>query len=236
MCIFAKKVFYSFYYLLNSDNMFKVLLVDDHVIFVNGLKKIINEIPDVEVVSVLNNSQSVIHYLNNNKIDLLITDLNMPEMNGVELIKTLRAQYPSLPIAVMTMYFNRHLIEELKILQVNGYLHKSIESEELEQAILKIKNGEHYYCNNILDNDDYKFIYNTDNIITDNFVKQYCFSKRELEIFLLIIENKSSTEIAEQLFISKDTVSTHRKNIIRKTNCHTPVEMFRLALELKLIK
>ena len=160
----------------------------------------------------------------------------MPEMNGVELIKTLRAQYPSLPIAVMTMYFNRHLIEELKILQVNGYLHKSIESEELEQAILKIKNGEHYYCNNILDNDDYKFIYNTDNIITDNFVKQYCFSKRELEIFLLIIENKSSTEIAEQLFISKDTVSTHRKNIIRKTNCHTPVEMFRLALELKLIK
>lgn len=212
--------------------MFKIILIDDHKMLLNGLKMVLEANTDIEVVQIFSNSLEVIPYLNNNNVDLIISDLNMPKMNGIELIEKIKNNFPYTKTAVMTMYYNPHLIELLEGLNIDGYIHKSIDNNDLQCAIQTIRNGEKYYSKvvkKILGNDNFEFAKNL--TIVDNFLTKYCLSPRELEIFHLIIENYSSQEIADKLHISKDTVSTHRKNIVRKIGCTTPVEMLKIAIK-----
>lgn len=216
--------------------MLKILLVDDHKMLLEGLKSIMEKTNLDTSVQIISSPKNVIPFLNSNKIDIVITDLNMPEMSGFDLIKKIKQNHPFTKIGVLTMYYNPNIINELKTLDIDLYLHKGSGEDEFEIALQTLLNGNKYFSTGAK-----KFMFNDlklDNghSIKDAFIQKYILSPREFEIFKLIIENNSSQEISEKLFISKETVSTHRKSIIRKTGCKTVIELLKLAIEMGIDK
>jgi two-component system nitrate/nitrite response regulator NarL len=209
--------------------MLKVLLIDDHKILLYTLKMVLQKNDRIEVVAAISDPHDVLKLLNSIKVDLIITDLNMPDISGFELIKRIKMNLPTMKFAVLTMYYSKQLINELMDLNIDAFLHKTIDIDELNHAIQQIESGQKYFSKDIKTSIYQDLRVNLDNKIVDSFGKQFFLSSRELEIFFLIIEGKSSQNIADLLYISRDTVSTHRKNIIKKTGCSTALEMMKLA-------
>lgn len=218
--------------------MYKLLLVDDHKLLISGLKSIIETEFDAKV-RIETQSTLIMNILNGENFDLIITDLNMPELNGIELIKKIRQTKPLQKIAVITMYYTPQIIAELLEQKVNGFFHKSIDDAELIKGIQMTLDGKNFFPNNLkqmhaTNNYDFKVTHNQ--LIQDDFLRLYSLTKREHEIFKLIIANKTSQEIADKMYLSKDTVSTHRKNIIRKTGCTTIIDFINLAMKHDLLE
>jgi DNA-binding NarL/FixJ family response regulator len=216
-----------------------LLIVDDHKIFLEGLKKLLEKSETIQVVKTSSSPFNVLQYLNGNhrNVDCILTDLNMPELNGVELIKKIKNKYPNKKIVVFSMYCNHQLINELKKLDIDGFIHKSFGHIELLNAIDQIEKGNKYFTSKLSKElINYDFTYSEKNKISDHFAKKYYFTKRELDVLRLIAQNYSSKNIADELFISLDTVSSHRKNLIKKSGCKTTIEFYHLAIEIGAIK
>jgi len=215
----------------------RLAIIDDHQLITDGFENWYKNHDQIEVVYTSNSPKELLHYLNNNTIDVILTDLNMPEMTGVDLVRKVKERNPNQKIAALTMYYNQHLINELNALKIDGFIHKNYGLNELTKAILEInKNGSYFteQVSRMMIQYDFTFVDNSS--IKDNFIKQFYLSKRELEIFELIIRNNSSSVISEKLFISEGTVSAHRKNIMKKTNCSSALELLHLALDQGLYK
>ena len=210
--------------------MFTILFIDDHKLLIPGMKSAIESLGAYTVTGI-SDSQKVMYFLNNRNVpDLIITDLNMPGMDGIELIQKIRSVLPKQKIAVMTMYYTFNLMKTLESLGVSGFILKNDEMDVLNQLIITVINGGKFISpslHNLTKNLNYDF--SQDGEVVDNFIKKFSLSPRELEILRMVVSNMSSQQIADKLFISKDTVSTHRKNIIRKTKCSTVIDLVNLA-------
>ncbi|MHB8403324.1 MAG: response regulator, partial [Bacteroidia bacterium] len=157
-------------------------------------------------------------------IDLLITDISMPEMNGIELTKKVKKEFPNVKVLVLSMHNDREIVSEILMAEADGYILKNARKHELLNAIHKIANNSTYYCNEIL------------SIMMEKIKKETKVAKevkelsaRELEIIKLIMQEFSSEEIANTLSISKNTVDTHRKNILEKIKVKTVVGLCKFA-------
>lgn len=221
--------------------MLNIVLIDDHQLFLEGIKRILHSNKNVNNVYIFTEPLKAIAFLNSHKIDVLITDLNMPKMDGIDLIKRVKINYPSTRICVLTMYYNFNLISRLRELNIDGYLHKSMGEENFDQAIETINRKEKYFSIEFEKiNQTYDLSLNISNssppeIIRDNFIRKHLLSSREFEVFILIINNFSSAEIATALGLSKLTVATYRKYIIKKIGCKTIVEFINYAKDTELI-
>ena len=165
-------------------------------------------------------------YITENEIDLLITDINMPEMSGVELTKIIKKNHPEIKVLVLTMYNDYQIIYEILMAEAEGYILKNIERDELKTAINRIVDNGTYYSNEVL---SVMMKGTVKEKKTQNMIKD--LSSRELEILKLIYDENTSTQIAENLNISKLTVETHRKNIIAKTNIRTTIGLIKFVAE-----
>jgi DNA-binding NarL/FixJ family response regulator len=204
----------------------KVLIVDDHQMFIDGLKTILNRIKTVKVVAEANNGEQALGVLKNNQIDIMITDIGMPGMSGTELTKNVKELYPYIKILVLTMHNEREIIHEIIMSEAEGYVLKNAGRQELVNAIEKISDNGTYYSNEVL------------SIIAENYIykekikeKTEELTEREIEILKLVCQENTTAEIAEKLFISPLTVETHRKNILRKTKVKTIVGLIKFAIE-----
>lgn len=197
------------------EKSYNIFIVDDHTLFCDGLQNIIDRNQIGVVTAILNNGKSLLSHLNLSIPDLIILDLNMPELNGFEATKKIRKNYPSIKILVVSMKEEIKLIKELKTMGISGYLTKFIGESDLIEAVENIKNGNPHFP--ILDHFDKTLLEKKkDNInITES----------EIRIMRLVIEGFSSKEIADQLNLSVHTVNTHRKNIIRKTSLKNTAAM-----------
>lgn len=197
------------------EKSYNIFIVDDHTLFCDGLQNIIDRNQIGVVTAILNNGKSLLSHLNLSIPDLIILDLNMPELNGFEATKKIRKNYPGIKILVVSMKEEIKLIKELKIMGISGYLTKFIGESDLIEAVENIKNGNPHFP--ILDHFDKTLLEKKkDNInITES----------EIRIMRLVIEGFSSKEIAGQLHLSVHTVNTHRKNIIRKTSLKNTASM-----------
>ncbi len=208
------------------NSKIKLLLVDDHELILNGLKFMFEQDVDFTVVSTAKNGIEAIKILNTQSIDLLITDIKMPEMNGLELAKHTRSKFPEIKIIVLTLYKDPEFVKAIIDVEADGYLLKNEEASEIKSIVKHVMNDGTHFSREIV------------NILKNELIKQESktnvlaeLSKREIEIIQLICQELSSIEIAEKLFISKATVDVHRKNITQKLEVKSVVGLIKFALE-----
>ncbi len=217
--------------------MIKIVIIDDHQIVVEGLKAVLKDSNKIEVVGTGNNMREGISQIKKLQPDILLTDLNMPGKNGVEMLKEFEIQFPRLKIIVLTMYFDNRLLKELNNkCNIKGCLPKNCASDELKKAINNVYKGENLRQVKLLNfNKKYDFAINLNDEIKDTFVRKYSLGTRELEVFTLVAMGKNSQEIANSLHLSTETISTHRRNIKRKTGLENTAQIAAFAVRNQLI-
>jgi DNA-binding NarL/FixJ family response regulator len=214
-----------------ENGKIRLILVDDHELVLKGLKSILEKEADIDVVAEARNGLEALALLDRVEADLIVTDLKMPEMSGIELTRHVKQQHPHLKVLVLTLFKDREYVNAIIEAEAEGYLLKNVEQQELLHAIRHIMNNGTYYSQEIVS------ILKSE--ITGRQHKSdaaHDLSKRELEIIGLICQEYSSTEIAEKLFISKSTVDVHRKNILQKTEAKNLVGLIRFAIQNGIVK
>jgi DNA-binding NarL/FixJ family response regulator len=207
-------------------NTRKILLVEDHRIMRQAIKIQLELDAPNYLIDECGNGKQALLFLSKNQYDLMITDINMPKMNGIELVKLTRKQSPNIKILTVSMFTDYKHISEMVEIGIDGYISKNASSEELLHAIEIILNDESYYSKEVSDNlikgmrDDKKKV---------NQAK--LLSKRELEILYLVLKEYNNKEIAEKLFISSRTVETHKYNLLQKTNSKNIAGLFKFAIQ-----
>ena len=204
----------------------QVLLVDDHKMFIDGLQTLLNKSENYDVVATALNGLDAVDFLNNNPVDIVVTDINMPIMSGTELTKSIKENWPETKVLVLSMYNDREIIHEIIVSEAEGYILKNAGKQELINALDRISQGGTYYSNEVID------------IISENYtinrqIKENTkdLTSRETEILQLVCQEFSTPEIANKLSISPLTVETHRKNILRKTKKKTIVGLIKFAIQ-----
>ena len=203
-----------------------IFLTDDHEILLDGLEKIILEEDELTVTGKASTVQDTLDQLTRLNVDLLITDYNLPDDDGLSLVRKVKRKYPDLKIIVLSMHDEGHLVKEILKEGINGYVLKKDSHNELIDAIYAVKNGKVYLSSDI----------NT--ILVKGLHgegEQKLLTEREREILKLISQEYTNRQIAEELFISERTVETHRKNIFRKTGTNNMVGLIKYAYANNLI-
>jgi len=199
-------------------NTIKIAIIDDHLIFLKGLTMLLEQDDDFEVIYAFSNYSDLLKNLKLQKPDILITDISMPEINGIELSKMMRQIYPTIKILVMSSYSNM-----ISASEVDGYLLKDTNSEILIESIKKI----------VLDNEK---VFHKDFQTAEKYDFNISIvSKREKEIINFICKGFTTDEISEKLYISQHTVETHRKNIFNKLQVNNIAGLVKKSISLGII-
>jgi DNA-binding NarL/FixJ family response regulator len=204
----------------------KILLVDDHAILLDGLKKLIEEDAMLSVVDAVGSVPEAIRSIDKHKPDLVITDYNLGDDDGLSLVQKSKRLFPNVKFIILSMHDEAHLVKEILKEGVNGYVLKKDTKAELIEAIYAVRGGKMYLSNDI-NAMLVKSLYEPD--------EGKLLTSREREILKLISQEFSNKQIAEELFISERTVETHRKNIFRKTKTSSLVGLIKFAYANNLI-
>lgn len=194
---------------MNDLTSQKVLLADDHGIYLGGLKFHLDNSQQFEVVGQVSNGREVLEFLRGNEVDVVVLDVNMPELDGVSTLKQIRNQNRPMKVLMLTAYNDKKLYDQLLELGANGVLNKSDADQLLIEALETICNGASFRSKGVQPSA-------TEAAKRDEFVRRLNITKRELEVLSLVAQEMTSKEIAEKLFISEETAKTHRKNLIKK--------------------
>lgn len=215
--------------ILRLMNKISLALVDDHQIVIDGLMSLLKGEQRYEFAFATTNPTQVLDLLKEKKVDVLLTDVMMPELPGNVLAKQVRTKYPDIRILALSMSGQGDLVNEMiNDADISGYVLKNIGKQELVNAIEKISKGGIYFSEDVLEELQR----------TETRKKQTAeahLTDREIEIVRLIEKEFSNRQIAETLFISERTVETHRKNIFRKTGTNSVIGLVKYAYEHKLI-
>lgn len=196
----------------------RLVIADDHELFIDGLQSLLRDEPDIEVVNTAKNGKELLHMLSLQKADLVLLDINMPAMNGLDAIRYLRQSFPLVKTIILSTYNDEHLIERAKSEGANGYLLKTTSKDELLQTIRVVAGGQACFPYRNAGQDQ-QFTAN------DDFLKSLNLTKREKEILLLLRDQLTNQQIADKLFLSVYTVETHRKNIMQKLGLKSPTAL-----------
>lgn len=201
------------------------MLVDDHRILLDGIKQLLQAEPDMEVVAEATDARMGMNLLSFLPVDILVSDLNLPDVQHTDFIQEVRKKFPALKVLVLSMHDESELLRDVLKTGVEGYVLKSNSREELVRAIRQIHLGERYLSPEVslklLEQEQR----NHNSVLTD----------REIEIVRLIAKEYSNKQIADALFISERTVESHRKNIFRKSETHSVVGLIKYAMQHKLL-
>ena len=204
-------------------------IVDDHQIVIDGIKSLLNGHPHFKVVIECTQPERIPDLLKNKKIDILLTDVMMPLMNGAELAKIVRKEHPEIKILALSMSGQGDLVNNMiDDADICGYVLKNIGQKELISALEKIAGGGIYFSEDVLN----EMTKASERKKTSD---EAHLTAREIQIIKLIEKEYSNKDIARELFLSERTVETHRKNIFRKTKTSSVVGLIKFAYEHKLI-
>lgn len=209
--------------------MIRIAIADDEALFRKGLQYLIENFEEIEVVLEADNGQHLLDQLAVADVppDVLLLDMNMPEMNGVEAAKALQKQYPSIRIIVLSTYYSKKFIINMIELGASSYLPKNSLPEEVERTIREVYEKSFSYTDKVL------------GVIRENMIQKtrprptftVDLTSREIEILQLICEQYTATEIGEKLFISPRTVEGHRNNLLQKLNCRNTAGLVVYAIQ-----
>ncbi|MFT5167906.1 MAG: DNA-binding NarL/FixJ family response regulator [Saprospiraceae bacterium] len=216
-----------------------VVIADDHQLFIAGLKTILQDVAgyNINLIDIANNGDELMNILKRHIPDLLILDLNMPERDGLDVLSVIGHKYDDLKILALTMYDEAKIVKSAFKSGVDGYVLKSSGKEELVRAISEVLEGHTFMGEGVSLNSFANGGRKSDNHVQfeDRFIKKYNLTKREIEILRLISHALSNKEIAKELYISDQTVSVHRKNIMRKLGVSNTAGLIKLAYDHSLI-
>ncbi len=187
----------------------RIIIADDHKLFADGLRSLLEEEKMIEIIDVVNSAEELLGIVRTTKADLILLDINMPKMNGLDALRFIKQSHPEVKVAILSTYFDDHLVDKAKVLGASGYMLKTIDKTDFINAIHSIANEETYFANSLKKK-------NLDNFEFDNFSKQFSLTKREFEIISYIKKGSTNEQIANTLHLSIYTIETHRKNIMQK--------------------
>lgn len=208
----------------------KIIIVDDHQMMIDGLCALLKNNKEIEIVATFTNGNLLLETIENLSIDVVLTDISMPEIDGFELTKKIKEKKPAIQVIALSMSNNIVDINKMIDLGISGYVLKNTGNQELITAIQNVAAGKMHFSDEVTDE---MTKHKHDTIKEKNTTLK--LTDRELEILKLIVQEMNNAEIAEKLFISERTVETHRKNMIRKFNSKSIVGLIKYALENKLI-
>jgi DNA-binding NarL/FixJ family response regulator len=206
-------------------NPIKIIIADDHQLFAEGVETILSAASQFEVIGKVQNGKLLMQTLNRLRPDLILLDINMPFMTGMEAAQAIKKTMPDIKLVFLSMYYDAKIIAHTKQYGINGFIVKDVTATELKEALLKVMQGETVF---LLSND---YLQQPAPAPGDDFVKRYKLSPREIEIIQLIKKGKSTKEISEELSLSVFTIETHRKNIFRKLNIASVGQLISFAVE-----
>jgi len=208
----------------------EILLVDDHTLFRNGLKMLLDTLPGYEVTGEASNGKEFLNLIVNHDYDIIFLDIEMPEVNGIEAAQKAIEIKPELKIITLSMYGDEEYYDQMVDAGAKGFLLKNTNLQEVKTAIDTVMDGGNYFSQELMQNllRNYKSV-------KENKEPGSELSEREIEILLLICSGLSNQEIGDQLFISKRTVEKHRANILSKTNCKNTAGLVMYAIKNQLI-
>ncbi|MFI5203055.1 MAG: response regulator [Flavobacteriales bacterium] len=209
----------------------KIVIADDHTMFVEGIVHALQGNNNIVVAGTASTGTKALTVVKSVLPDVILLDINMPEMDGVEVAKIMRKEHPLINIIIVSMYLEKEFIAELVRIGVTGYILKNTGIEELEKAVLTVASGKKYFSNDVA-------LKMMDAETTSEYAPDLAdkselnkLTEREIDVLKLIALEHTTSEIAEKLFISSYTVETHRKNLIRKLNVKNIAGLVKFAVQ-----
>jgi DNA-binding NarL/FixJ family response regulator len=212
---------------MTSESITHILLADDHQLVIDGLKSMFQNETRYLVAGEANNGQDALNLIQSapEKFQLVITDVSMSHMTGIELCRHIKQQFPEIKVLVLSMYSSISVVKEALTAEADGYLLKSAGKDGFIQALHRITDGGTYFAQDII-----PIIYNQFQREKQHQDALAVLSAREREVLSLIVKEHTSEEIAQKLFLSKKTVDNHRQNILSKTGCKTTIGLVKFAI------
>jgi DNA-binding NarL/FixJ family response regulator len=208
-----------------KESSIKVLVADDHEIVRQGLKTIISEHSDLSIAGEAENGNQVLKIVKKTKVDVVLLDFDMPEKNGLDTLVELKVLYPKLPVMILSIFPEDHYGTRFLKAGASGYLQKSSATDKLIDAIRKVFNGGKYISSAL-----------TDKLVTglnkdkEQFLHE-SLTDREFQVFRLLSTGKKLKEIADELCLSINTISTYRSRILQKMDLKSNADVIRYAIE-----
>lgn len=210
---------------------YNLIMVDDHKMFLDGLVSILEEKEEYNVLFTARNSRHVVKYMDINpdqKIDLIITDISMPELDGVSLNKVIKQKQRNVKTLILSMHNDARTIDDLIKNGINGFISKNTEKEEFFDAIKSVLKGKQYFSKDIIDVfSKYRF--------SKKKKEEIKLTRREIDVITLIAQEFTTQEIADKLFLSKHTIESYRKNLISKLSVRNLAGLTKYALRMNYI-
>ena len=213
-----------------------VHIADDHQILIDGVKAVLNIEPDIEVIGFSLNGSQVVEWFAENKADVLILDINMPELDGIEVLKRLKDLEDKPEIIVLSSYDDVKLVKEVLQMGAKGFVPKKSAGEHIVKAVYKVASGDQYFTDDVKEkmmqtllNGQVKNTGSQDGVLISSL------TKREVQVLKLVAQQYSTREIGDELHISESTVETHRKNLMKKVKVKNSVGLAIFALKNEVI-
>lgn len=209
----------------------KTLIVDDHQLVLDGLKLMLDTHADIEVVGEAHDGQEAIDYVTAHDVDIVVMDLNMPNVNGIDACKIIKELKPNTKVLILSMISEHKMVQNLMKSGANGYMLKNSGQQEIIEAILEVHGGTNHFDSRIID----MMLNPSEHRQVKNENLHPSLSRREKEILNLIIEEYTTAEIATKLFISFGTVESHRRNMISKLGVRNTAGLVSAAYQYDLL-
>lgn len=208
----------------------KVSITDDHQMVLRGLEALLTDVEQIKIVSTQENAKQTLAIIDVEKIDVLLLDINLPDINGIELTKQLLSRNRDLKIIALTNYEDVSFVKRILANGAKGYLLKNTHKEELVEAIKAVNSGQQYLQQKLRD----KILSQSLGQIQDKALRPK-LTRREKEVLQCIADELTTKEISEKLFISTKTVESHRANLMSKLGAKNSVGIVRIAIEKQLL-
>jgi DNA-binding NarL/FixJ family response regulator len=215
------------------EEKINLLIVDDHKIFRDGLKLLLDHFPFVGEVTEASNGKEFLEMLEKNMPDIVLMDINMPVMGGIEATRKAMEKYPGLKVIVLTTFHDEDYVEQMMLVGVEGYMLKRSNPEEFESALLRVYNGGNYFSDEIV-----KTVAKNLQKLRDEAVRKSSmpsFTPREKEVLDLICQGYNNEQIAEMIHVSSKTIEKHKSNLFQKTDTNNTVNLIIYAFKNELV-
>lgn len=216
-----------------NSNKIKVVIVDDHQMVIDGLRSHLETVTEIKIIATAENGKEALEVLKSAMPDVILMDIEMPVMNGIDATDQIKKLYPAVKIIALSTYDEKSIVEKMMEAGSHGYILKNVKKDELVSAIKTVYNDKHYFSNEIT----ISIAKPSANEILNkpHQVMRTPLSNREQEVLQLVAQGLSNTQISKKLFISDKTVNTHRTSLMKKLEVHNVAELIRVAIHFKLI-
>ena len=214
----------------------KVFLLDDHQIVRDGIKSLLSDSDIIEVIGEAEDCYRFFDILKKDKPDIVVLDISLPKMSGIEVARQVKADYPEIGIIMLSMYTNEDFIFNSLKAGALGYLPKNTTKKELIEAIIKVNEGKEFFSPSISEIVIKSYVKKAQTGNEINIRENAVLTSRETEVLKLVADGKQNTDIASELFISTRTVESHRNHIMKKLDISSTVDLVKFAIRNKLIE